>query len=248
MVETSANAIRMSFSGQDADVYMFVGGPGFTNQTPLIRLDAIQTISVSVYRDKVPVRAIGYSNVKGHSRGSRAIAGSMIFAVMNDNPLWSALKNYDYDFTYDQYAGQATPTMDNIYSDMIPPFNFMIVYQNELGSAAVATIIGIDITNDGLVTSVEDLLTEKAIQYKARDYREFQAVEGANLLEPRNPYQTLGDVYDLLLGRVDSQTGEVTTLSDILGEDPSLLYDNSHPQVPQSTGQSLAKKLWSFVG
>lgn len=220
----SADTIKMSFSGSDADVYVYVPSDTADNRTKLISLNSIQTISVSVFRDKVPVRAIGFTNVQGHTRGVRTIAGSMIFAILNDHPFWELVKNYSYEWSYDRYAGQASASQvgRNIYSDIIPPFNIVIAYQNELGSAAVLELIGVDITNDGLVTSIEDLLTEDTMQYRARDMRIFQAVVGANALEPHTGLLAPEAIEDL----IDSVSTAHSTKNNI--------------SIPKAGGKSLA--------
>jgi hypothetical protein len=176
-----ADVIKMSFSGQDADVYAFVPGPGVLNRSQLVHLDALQTLTVSVFREKVPVRAIGYGNVIGHTRGPRTIAGSMIYTVLGDHPLKGLFQQYIYDWTFDgAYSGSTLSDDQYIFPDVIPPFHVIVQYQNELGNAAALEVLGIDITNDGLVTSIEDLITEKAIQFRARDVRVFKGVTGAN--------------------------------------------------------------------
>lgn len=226
---TSAQTIKMSFSGSDADVFVYVpgygGSTGLQTGSKLIQLESIQTISVSVFRDKVPVRALGYTNVKGHARGQRSIAGSLIFAVLNDHPLWELAKNYDYEWSFDRYISAASDasTGRTIFSDIIPPFNIVIYYNNELGNAAILELIGVDITNDGLVTSIEDLLTEKTMQYRARDMREFQAITGANGLSTRDGAFPPTDF------------NEVST--------SSTKNFNTSISLPLSDGRSLAHKL-----
>jgi hypothetical protein len=225
----------MSFSGQDADVYMYLPSSDPDGQSGLIYVDSIQTISVSTFRDKSPVRALGYANVKGHTRGVRTIAGSMIFAVLNTHPLRKLINRlvpYDYEWSFDRYSHVAPAGSNNMFPDMIPPFNVMIVYKNELGSAAMLQLIGIDLTNDGLVTSIEDLLTEKTVQYRARDLRVFQGVQGANGLWPGQD-----DVSRIISG---------TLLDGTLSEGAALPYDDTYaPEVPASNGQSLTDRLKS---
>lgn len=176
----------MSFSGSDATVYAYlpVRNPKDTNHG-LVRLDSIQTVSVSVFREKVPVRALGYANVKGHARGPRTIAGSLVFAVINVHPLLKLMSLTDYDWSFDRFNSASSGIDPNrIFPDIIPPFNLMIEYNNELGSSARCHIIGVDITNDGIVSSIEDLLTEKTMQYRCRDYAIFEGIQGKNKVPP----------------------------------------------------------------
>jgi hypothetical protein len=152
----------------------------------------------------------------------------MIFAVMNLHPLAELLRSYVYEFSFDRYSMEGSGC---VFPDVIPPFNILVLYQNELGSAALLEIIGVDITNDGIVTSIEDLLTEKTIQYRARDMRVFKAIVGPNQLDPSGDVFTLGDFAERVLHDFD--------LEALLTSQPS----QSTPNVPAATGKSVWSKL-----
>jgi len=191
----AASIAGLSFSGADVKAYAtvpyvhFKNGPGYKGEgehqlPPLIRLHDLQTISISVYREKSPVRALGYRNVRGFSRGGRTIAGSLIFALINEHPLQPLLDTWVYEYSYDvgYWDGHNFP-------DQIPPFNLHLIYAAELPSVidqrtqsrkstptpayGSINILGVDLTNDGTVTSIEDLLTENTYQYMARDLHIF---------------------------------------------------------------------------
>jgi hypothetical protein len=180
---------KMSFSGQDAKVFAYhtyysVDSSGTPVQgVAAFEVDALQTISISVFREKIPVRALGFSNVIGHTRGPRSLSGSLIFTALHDHPLKQLFKKYDYDFSYDvERNGKPWSDIEwtYIYPDVIPPFNLLVNYKNELGYSAMMHILGVDIINDGIVTSVEDMITENTMQYRARDMHVFKAEVGAN--------------------------------------------------------------------
>ena len=44
-----------------------------------------------------------------------------------------------------------------------------MTYASELGYRASFALTGVDLISDGIVTSVEDMITENTYQYKARD-------------------------------------------------------------------------------
>lgn len=54
------------------------------------------------------------------------------------------------------------------YADEIPPFDITISFLNEYGSASSMTIYGVELTNEGMGLSVDDITTEKAMSFVAR--------------------------------------------------------------------------------
>lgn len=70
-----------SFSGADLVV-------SFANQV----VGELQQISWAIEREKAPVFTLGSADARSFSRGKRGIAGSLVFAVFNEDSLVSALK------------------------------------------------------------------------------------------------------------------------------------------------------------
>jgi len=169
--------IPLSFSGTDARVYALVPG-----KTGLVFLQSLQTVSVSIFREKSPVRALGYTNVKGHTRGPRVIAGSLVATILADHPLRDLFNEYKYDFSYDAgFGGPRREGTNLMFPDEIPPFHLIITYASELGHRASFAVIGVDLVSDGIVTSVEDMITENTYQYKARDIIVFHQDEAFDI-------------------------------------------------------------------
>lgn len=54
------------------------------------------------------------------------------------------------------------------YSDEIPPFDVTINFLNEYGQSSKMTIFGVEILNEGMGLSVDDITTEKACTFIAR--------------------------------------------------------------------------------
>ncbi|MCF1193195.1 hypothetical protein LRR18_16520, partial [Mangrovimonas sp. AS39] len=76
-------------------------------------LAEIQTLSVGVYRTKLPVRNLGATYVKSYARGTLSISGSMIFTVFNRNVWTEILQTFN-------------STRDYGYRDQ-DPYNFLTV-------------------------------------------------------------------------------------------------------------------------
>lgn len=138
------------------------------NASTTLTLGTLQTISVQSHREKVGVRALGKSYVKGYTRGPRTIGGSMIFTVFDEH----ALKRLLRSITSTSYYGDTYSIGENYSSylpDQLPPIDLSIVFANEYGSFSRMTIYGVEFVNDGVTMSIEDLLTEQVCNFVARD-------------------------------------------------------------------------------
>lgn len=173
-----------SYSGADCRAYAFFpDDPG-----NMVDLSSLATISISVHEAKSPVRRLGERGVRGYTKGIRTIAGSMVFLVIEDHPLWrlidgnsSGYSSTDWNRDSDRSVSR---TNQRKLSTMIRPFNIMLVYQTEIikdislehakkftsNEKAFLMIEKIDILNEGLVTSVNDMVTEVQMQFVAQDY------------------------------------------------------------------------------
>jgi hypothetical protein len=54
------------------------------------------------------------------------------------------------------------------YADQIPPFDVTITFRNEYGQQARMAIYGVEILNEGMGMSIDDITTEKACTFVAR--------------------------------------------------------------------------------
>jgi hypothetical protein len=139
-------------------------------------LAELQTISLSSHREKFPVRALGATGPKSFTRGPRTVAGSMIFTVFDTNALDQFLESHPSDF--DAHNPTSTALLDQI-----PPFDITIAFANELGQVSRMAIYGIELVNEGMTMSIEDLLLENVVQFVARDYDPMRAVSRRKLDE-----------------------------------------------------------------
>lgn len=188
MAQSAYTKTFTSFSGADI-VATFAGRV----------VGELQAITYSVTREKAPIYVMGDPNPKSFSRGKRGIAGSLVFTVFDrdalhqmkttDNPVFrnglnstqsdafdrDALVNVaDINLTQDQLPGNwATPKAPK-YSDEIPPFDITINFLNEYGQSSKMTLFGVEILNEGMGMSVDDITTEKACTFIARGIDDMQ--------------------------------------------------------------------------
>lgn len=137
-------------------------------QTTTKVLAEAQTISLSVFRDKQAVRALGSVYPKAFVRGPREIAGSMIFTVFDKSVLYDFLVASASDFDGVNYTSAIL--------DQIPPVDITISYANEYGQLSRSTIYGVEFLAEGLTMSIEDLLMENTVNFVARDYDPMRSV------------------------------------------------------------------------
>lgn len=129
----------------------------------------IQTLSISTHREKFPVRGLSSAYPRSFVRGTRTIAGSMIFTVFDSNVLEEFLEAHPSD--YDAHNPSTTALLDQI-----PPFDITVAFANELGQVSRMAIYGVEFVNEGQTMSIEDMLLENVVQYVARDYDPMRSV------------------------------------------------------------------------
>lgn len=162
----------------------------------------LQAITYSVTREKAPIYVMGDPNPKSFSRGKRGIAGSLVFTVFDRDALHQLKDSQNFKVhrqilntsgngegnppnpvhitpAFDATARQAWGAGTEIkYSDEIPPFDITINFLNEYGQAAVMTIFAVEILNEGMGMSIDDITTEKACTFIARGIEEMKAMDG----------------------------------------------------------------------
>lgn len=172
-----------------------------------IHLTQMATISVSIHEAKSPVRRIGERGVSGYTRGIRTIAGTIVFLIIEDHPLrmlaakdpaniYQELIGWSRDLTTKGMgSGHGEIRFDNKISTLISPMNIMLRYQTEmarngLGDAGGSMILeGVEFVNEGIVTSVNDMVTEVVCQFVAQDIRPFTDLNKATSEEVIRAYE-----------------------------------------------------------
>jgi hypothetical protein len=113
---TSGSQQTAVFTGSDLKVILEVANVGSTQgQIRLSKvLTELTTITVSVHRVKSPARALGYINPKGFARGTRTIAGTMVFTKFGQDVLADFLTSSA--FTYDLSKDTEYVKVDQVMS------------------------------------------------------------------------------------------------------------------------------------
>lgn len=119
----------------------------------------IQTLTYSIFRDKVPVRTLGTTHARRYTRGPRTIAGSIIFTVFNYTVLGELLGMSPKEIE----SGAWRP----VTVDQLLPFHIILLFASEYFHVSSMIIYNCEIVTEGQVMSVEDLVTENTCQYVA---------------------------------------------------------------------------------
>ncbi len=223
---------RYSYSGSDAKAFAYfkANSPGyaFNDKWKGVQLEAMHTISFSIFEAKGRVRSLGFKSIRGFTRAVREISGTMIMMVIEDHPLAGLMainpsnRNEVYGISDRSWSLDGRSTAIGARSNAgphadyfeeqdqmrrapttLPPFNIMIEYNTEVpdaviadgpglgkkvkdktlygvrDSAAIVELIDVEIMGQGIVTSVNDMVTEVQYQFVARDYREFMKEDKA---------------------------------------------------------------------
>jgi len=145
-----------SFAGSDIRVLLWMKG------TPAKELLELTTITVSVHREKAPVRALGYTGPKGFGRGKRTIAGTIVLTTFNVDFLYRFLgANYSKDFSKSDAYQKV---------DQLPPFNLKIAFIDEYGVSSYRDLMGVELVTSGDVYSSQDFYSEQTLSYMAADF------------------------------------------------------------------------------
>lgn len=145
---------------------------------------------------------MGNPNPRAFSRGKRGIAGSLVFTVFDRDAL-KDLKSSTFvhrqgmndSGTYDEdgnfIASELVLPHEEMsasrnrsawikksnphYSDEIPPFDITISFLNEYGQSSEMRIYGIEILNEGMGLSIDDITTQKSCSFVARGMDDMRA-------------------------------------------------------------------------
>ncbi len=170
-----------TFSG--ADIVATFGG---------VEIGALSGITFSVTREKAPIYTMGSPNPRSFSRGKRGIAGSLIFTVFDRPALYTMLEAHHSTSSEMKFFTRAHNTLPGdpshkrgiaevsnqtrditsktpYYADQIPPFDITITFVNEYGQAAVRSIYGCELLNEGSGASMDDIVIEETMTYVARE-------------------------------------------------------------------------------
>lgn len=156
-----------SFSGVDTRILLSM--PRVGNVAAYTKIVTnIQTISYSIFREKSPVRSLGFIGEKGRARGTRTIAGSIVFTVFDRHPLFDFFRPSPGDSVYNGFAMPGSyDGIEYTFPDQLPPFDLILHFANEYGHTSELVLQGIDLSSEGQVHSVQDIITENTMQFTA---------------------------------------------------------------------------------
>ena len=142
----------------------------------------ISTISISVHSETFPVRMLGRRSPQGFTRGSRVIAGSIIFNSFDLYPFYDIIGSMNFSSGDGPWTGQSK---NNVFplADSLPPFDITITFMNEYGNypysaskmaaassapqGSVMRLYGVVLVDDGTTLSIDDLVPEHVFSYMA---------------------------------------------------------------------------------
>lgn len=139
-----------SYSGTDMVCSINVPGKG-----PVI-FGELSQISYSIFREKVPVRALGRVSMKGYTRGMRTITGIFGFTVFDESIVYRCME----DINKSGYR---------MLMDEMPTFDVTISMANEFGARSKMSIYGVTTFTEGTIMSVDDITTQNMYEFYALD-------------------------------------------------------------------------------
>ena len=191
-------AAFQSYSGTDISAFIYLPLLAKSSMRGKVPKKAksfatLQTMSISSTRSVSPVRAFGSSNPIAYTRGARTIAGTLVFASINEDV---------FQDVYDQSIAESSlASSTSLLSDQLPPFSIVITAANEKGGAAIHVVHGITLVNYGTTYSIDDLYTEVTYTYVATDVlplisssMSIVRAKQSELGPLANSYKTVGDL------------------------------------------------------
>lgn len=196
----------MSDLGRFTETYTTFSGADIVATFGGVAIATLSGITWSVTREKAPVYTMGSPNPRSFSRGKRGIAGSLIFTMFDRPSLYKMLEEHHdseqfryFTRTHNILPGAMGPEDQSYrnrglvpvanqnldvragvpyYADQIPPFDVAITFANEYGQAAVRSIYGIELLNEGSGASMDDIVIEETMTFVARDLGPMIATKG----------------------------------------------------------------------
>jgi hypothetical protein len=130
---------------------------------PIINL---QAITVSTFRAKRQVRALGHVNPRGIVRGQRTIGGTIILTEFDRDSFWNLIAVPDPVGGADINVGDAGIP---VLPDQLAAFDILLIFANEAGTMAYRMIYEIELITNGSVYSIQDMYNENTLSFLCTD-------------------------------------------------------------------------------
>lgn len=174
------------------DTYTSFTGVDMTASVLGVPIGSLLSISYSIQREKAGIYTCGSPDPRSVSRGKRGIAGSLIFQIFDRDALYQVMYHHKDDFKFwtrnsnvqtikDQYGPDPNNWINDwkaqslgfnsytpFYADQMPPFDITLSFLNEVGNMARLDIYGVELLNEGMGISIEDMAIEQAMTFIAR--------------------------------------------------------------------------------
>lgn len=179
----------------------------------------LQTITMSSSSSVLPVRRIGEGAAAQYTKGARTFAGSMVFTIIEQDPFQQL---FSIDALNNSVRG------DGLWHyDQMPPFDCILLLQNETGGIGLQIIQDITLLKWGTTVSVDDLFIESTYTYVARHITPFIANKFSSYSAVNAPgiIQALDDIVD----KIHSYETNPDMLFNQVEEEEALA--NPHPSI-----------------
>lgn len=173
MATVSAQPTNSSFSCSDVSLYMHVlGVHKGLDEDRFFLMNGATGISINSFKDKIPVRPLGYTNPAEIKRGVRTIAGTFSVLLDGDNPVQN-LKVIEIEGN--------TIGNRNLHADNLPPFNIYGIGITEYGTYMQFKLIGVDITTIAFSSQLSDRILEETYEFICKDWHPMSTRDSAFL-------------------------------------------------------------------
>jgi hypothetical protein len=142
--------VQTSYGGTDMLCSINIPGRG-----PIV-FGELSNISYSIFREKVPVRALGRVSMKGYTRGMRNISGVLTFTVFDQSIVYQCMQ----ELREQGYR---------MLMDEMPTFDVTISMANEFGSQSTMTLYGVSTYTEGSAMSIDSIITQNVYEFYALD-------------------------------------------------------------------------------
>lgn len=203
--------------------------------TVVTELKGLTQLSWSIHKGKGSQRPVGKSSPFSRTDGTRTIAGTLIFTLSDHHPLLELLPG-DYPIiTEGNMEDDPALWKPVMMPDQLPPFDLVIMMTNEYGQAAMLSIYGIQVIDEGTVIGVDNMITECVIQYTASAMDPIMSV---NLDENGNidPFGLLQGGYSRLWRHRE------TVIAGAAYTDLEEEYESYYDSISKTMDRNLSKK------
>lgn len=156
----NVNSFGYTFTAVDIKAFAIFGDL-------IVEMKGLVGISWSKHRDQNPDRRLFESSPKYFTKGAKTYAGTMVFALFNENPMRA---NSPIEFFHGHLPiapSSALTEFMELDSTDLPGFDLVITFTNEYGAAASMSIWGITITDEGGSITTRALENEEVYTYRA---------------------------------------------------------------------------------